>query len=176
MHNIFFRLLCLILVLILIVVAIGYLLPRNYALEAAIDIDAPANQVFPMLDELPNWQRWSTFSEERIESLKITYGSKRTGEGASQTWQDARGSGKLWITKSVANELIEYDLNFGEFPTMKSRIELVPVDNRTQVHWTSNGRLPSGAFYGYFALLFPGQMNFEYQQSLLRMKQAIEQN
>ena len=127
-----------------------------------------------MLNELPNWQHWSTFSEERIESLKVTYGSQRSGEGASQTWTDARDGGKLWITKSIPNELIEYDLNFGKFPTMKSRLELNGSGEKTVVRWNSEGRLPSGAFYGYTALLFPGQMNYEYQQSLTRLKEFVE--
>ena len=174
MQNIFLRLIALIFVLLLILIGIGYLLPRSYSLEASIDIDAPVEHVFPLVNELPNWQQWSTFSEERIESLKVTYGSQRSGEGASQTWTDARGGGKLWITKSLPNEVVEYDLNFGEFPTMKSQIRFETHGQRTLIHWSSQGSLPPGAFYGYTALLFPGQMNYEYEKSLERLKNVAE--
>jgi hypothetical protein len=130
--------------------------------------------VFPYINELQNWQQWSNFSEERIDGLKITYGSTTAGENASQKWEDVRGSGKLWITKSTANQMIQYDMNFAEFPTMNSTIELEKNGDQTTVVWQSTGSLPSGPFYGFFAMLFPGQMNYEYQQSLIRLKEAVE--
>lgn len=172
--KIWLRLFALISVCVLIVLAVGSILPRNYHLLAEIEIEAPATVVFPLINELPNWQGWSNFSEQRIESLRITYGTKRAGVGASQTWQDARGSGKLWITNSESNELIEYKLNFDQFPTMDSQIRLTANGEKTSLKWTSDGSLPAGPFYGYGGFLFNRQMQYEYETSLERLKKIAE--
>ena len=130
--------------------------------------------VFDMMNSLPNWQQWSNFSKERVEGLVIEYSSTKSGEGAVQKWEDARGKGKMWITQSQPHSKIEYDLKFDGFPTMKSTIEIEESGQTTTVVWSSSGKLPGGPFYGYFALLFPGQMQYEYQQSLKRLKELVE--
>ena len=91
-----------------------------------------------------------------------------------RTWTDSRDSGKLWITDSVENHSIAYCLKFGEFPEMENRIELQSVDNGTKVTWSSQGRLPDGPFYGYFAMIFPTQMQYQYEHSLQRLAEILE--
>ncbi|MEM9410357.1 MAG: SRPBCC family protein [Planctomycetota bacterium] len=160
---------------VVIVAAIGYFLPRNFELEASIEIDRPPEDVFPKINSLPSWQFWSTFNEEKIEGLKVSYGEKVQGVGAVQQWTDARGSGKLWITASSPNESIEYDLQFGDFPIMKSQMQLTKTDSGTNLSWRSQGALPSGPFYGFFAPFFAGQLNHEYEMCLKQLKIICEQ-
>ena len=174
MLNIAIRLAVAICLLVLIVLAVGYFLPRDFEIESSIDIAAPPDRVFEMLNSLPEWQHWSTWNEERVEGLAIRYGKIKEGVGAVQTWTDARGSGKLWITKSEPSKSLEYKLKFGDFPEMFSRLELFPSQSGTRIEWTSEGSLPDGAFYGYSALLFPIQMTHQYEQSLNRLKEIIE--
>ena len=174
MFKIFLRLLALISFIVLVLLGIGYLLPRSYQIESSIEIVAEPDEVFAMINSLKNWQLWSNFSEERIEGLKIQYGETTEGEGAIQTWTDIRGSGKMWVTESVSPDKFCYSLNFGEFPTMESEITTSKSGKATAVVWKSTGRLPSGPFYGYSALLFPRQMTHEYDQSLLRLKDLVE--
>lgn len=174
MLNIAIRLVGVILAVALLVLAIGYFLPRDFEIDASIDIAAPPEKVFPMINSLPEWQKWSNWNEEKIEGLTIRYGEIKDGVGAVQTWTDDRGSGKLWITKSEPSKSVEYKLKFGDFPEMFSRFELFPSRGGTRVEWTSRGMLPNGAFYGYSALLFPMQMTHQYDQSLNRLKELIE--
>ncbi len=176
MAKILIRLMALVSLFVAVVLIVGSCLPRSYELSATIEIEAEPETVFAKINSLPNWQQWSTFSKQRIEGLEIEYGEKLEGVGAIQKWSDRRANGKMWITSSEPDQHVEYDLKFGEFPTMKSRIELRAGDQSTRVTWTSSGVLPNGPFYGYSALLFPTQMNYEYQQSLERLKVAVEQN
>lgn len=175
MLNIFARALLLLLSVVLVFMVIGYFLPRSYQVESKIFIEAPPAEVFELVNSLPNWREWSNFNESRIPDLKIEYGEIREGKGAAKSWTDVRGHGKLWITNSEPDSLVEYDLDFGEFPTMKSKIEFEIAKGGTNVHWKSDGRLPAGPFYGYTGLLFPTHMTYQYEQDLARLKQLAEQ-
>ena len=169
------RLLAAITCVILIVASIGYFLPRDFELEASIRIETKPELVFSKINSLPNWQFFSTFNEQKIEGLKITYGEQAEGVGAVQKWTDARGSGKMWITESKASESIKYDLQFGDFPVMKSQISLTETDSGTDVLWKSRGSLPSGPFYGFFAPFFSGQLDHEYGLCLQQLKKICEE-
>ena len=175
MLKFFIRALLLLLCVVLVFMAVGYFLPRDYQIESTIFIEAPPAEVFALVDSLPNWREWSNFNESRIPGLKIEYGEVRTGKGAAKTWTDVRGHGKLWITNSQPDSLVEYDLDFGDFPTMTSKIEFAVAKGGTSVHWKSEGSLPSGPFYGYTGLLFPTHMTYQYEQDLVRLKQLAEQ-
>ena len=174
MVKLFLRLFALVAFFVMILMGIGYLLPRNFEIESSIEIAAEPSEVFSMVNSLPNWQHWSNFSEERIGGLKIKYGETKEGEGATQTWTDARGTGKMWITKSEPPNELCYSLNFENFPTMESVIATTSTDKGTSVSWKSSGRLPDGPFYGFFSILFPRQMTHEYDQSLLKLKKLLE--
>jgi hypothetical protein len=70
--------------------------------------------------------------------------------------------------------LIEYEMEFANFPKMTSQIELAPTNNQVRVSWASQGKLPGGPFYGYFAAFFSSQMRSEYERSLDNLKLVIE--
>ncbi|MEM7784516.1 MAG: hypothetical protein AAF623_14295, partial [Planctomycetota bacterium] len=89
---------------------IGSLLPRGYDFETEIDIVGPPEIIFPKLNTLKQWSTWSKqWNPKEIDSLQISYNDQPAGVGAGQTWSDIRGRGKLWITKSQPNDLIEYE-------------------------------------------------------------------
>jgi len=45
---------------------------------------------------------------------------------------------------------------------------------KTKIVWTNSGRLPSGPTYGYLAPFFSGQMQYVYDNSLLKLKLQLE--
>ena len=173
MFNIFLRLIGVISLFVVIVTGIGYLIPRGYDISAETEIAAPPSQVFPMVNVISNWEHWSTWNAETIPDLKIRYEGKESGVGSIQRWTDSRGEGVLEITKSETEKLVEYDIQFVGFPKMNSKMTFEPTEKGTRIHWSSNGELPSGAFYGYSGLLFKGQMEYEYQRSLEKLKNFV---
>ncbi|MFN9881283.1 MAG: hypothetical protein ACK557_22655, partial [Planctomycetota bacterium] len=61
----------------------------------------------------------------------------------------------------------------GEFPRMESRFVLTPEGSKTRVSWTSSGRLPGGAFYGWLRLAFVNGMRDQYQQALVKLDAVV---
>ena len=169
-----FRLLLLIGTILAIFAAIGSLLPRSYDFATQIEIEAPADKIFPQINTISNWKKWTQWNPNEIPGLTVQYSGAASGEGATQSWTDVRGSGKLWITNSVANRQVDYEMRFANFPNMTSQIELMEAGEHTNVRWSSRGRLPGGPFYGFFAPFFSTQMRNQYDQSLTKLKENME--
>ena len=150
------------------------MLPRSYEFESAIEIDAPAPHVFPLVNEVQSWGQWSQWSDERVDGLTVQYSGPAAGEGSTQTWTDPRGDGKMWIVNSKPNERIEFKILFAGFPEMDSSIQLVEEAGTTEDTWSSGGTLPSGPFYGFTAPFFATGMQYQYDASLQRLKSIAE--
>lgn len=175
MFKYYVRLALLIGSVLALIALVGSLLPRSYDFQTEVLISAEPSEVFPLLNTLDQWPRWSRqFNPDEIDGLEIEYSGKRSGVGAAQTWTDRRGAGKLWITEAVADQSLEYDMTFANFPKMNSRIELTRDDGQTRVQWRSRGKLPGGPFYGYFGSFFSTQMIDQYDKSLTRLKEVAE--
>ena len=172
MNSIFLRLLLVIAVFVGILWFIGSMLPRDYSLEATAVIACQPEEVFPKLNNLSEWQDWSPWSSENLE---VKFPGETTGVGAIQTWTDPRGNGKLWITESQPHSLIKYKMYSGGFPELESQFDIKAIsEKQTQVKWSSKGRLPSGAFYGFFSMLFEPGMQAEYDRGLTKLKADLE--
>jgi uncharacterized membrane protein len=169
-----FRLFLLIGAIVAVFAVIGSLLPRSYDFATRIEINAAADEIFPQINTIPNWKNWTQWNPAEIPGLTVQYSGGEAGEGATQSWTDLRGNGKLWITKSIPNKRIEYDMLFTDFPNMSSQIELLEANGKTNVRWSSRGRLPGGPFYGFFAPFFSTQMRNQYDQSLTKLKELLE--
>lgn len=160
-------------VLVLLFLLIGMLLPHTYQTTAEVVIDAPPEKVFPYLNRLDRWPEWSQWATSKDSMFTVEYGPQVEGVGAVQTWKEPRGSGKLWITGSEPDRSLEYVVEFGDFPRMTSRFELQPVDAGTRLKWSSEGRLPSGPFYGWLRLAFVNGMKSQYQQAILKLDAVV---
>ena len=161
---------------IAIIAIIGSLLPRSYDFTVTQTIDAPSERIFPLVNRLSDWPKWSRqFNPDEIDGLTIQYNGVKEGKGAAQTWKDVRGEGKLWIVESEPNSSIEFDSKFTNFPVMNNQFRLKESEGTTSVEWRSYGSLPGGPFYGYFGGLFTTHMRDQYEKSLLRLKEICEQ-
>ena len=177
MAKYFLRLLLLIAAIVGVLLLFEQLLPRSYDFQQSVEIDRPAEEIFPYLNSLKKWPQWSQqFNMQVIDGLAIKYSGTDEGVGAAQTWTEIRGAGKLWITESKANEVLAYDGEFHNFPTMTSTFTLDEVgENKTIVTWHSQGQLPRRPLYGLLAPIFGPQMEYEYEKSLAALKALVEQ-
>ena len=175
MFGIGVRVVATFLVIVLLVLGVGWLMPRQYSFSQEIVVDAPPEKIFPMLYSLRNWQAWSTWNSEKHPEWNITYSGRHRGVGATQTWEDTRGFGKLWISDIERDAKIEYCVEFQDFPKMTSTFHLIADDTtKTRVRWSSTGNLPSGPFYGWFGWFYSSMMKQQYLTDLTKLKQVVE--
>lgn len=134
----------------LIIVAIAALLvvasqkPDEFRYERSALIDAPPAKIFPLINNLHQWDAWSPWAK-MDPNAKSEFSRPDTGEGASMAWDGnmAVGKGRMTITKSVPNQNVTLRLDF-EKPiagTQDASLTLEPQDGKTKVTWASYGKM-----------------------------------
>ncbi len=161
-----------------IVAAIGFVLPRGYSTNAEITINAPVDQVFAEVNTIKKWTSWSSWDPERIKGLEVSFDGEDAGQGAIMKWQDprpdSRFDGQIEFLKSETNKRIEYHSIIGEIP-MDGYFEFTDNDGKsTTVKWVAAGELPGGTFYGWYGLVYNGFLGTELNNSLNRLKKKLE--
>jgi Polyketide cyclase / dehydrase and lipid transport len=175
MFNLFFRVVMAFAALAGLFLLIGSFLPRDFDTNTSVTIAAEPAQIFPYLNDLEKWQSWSPWNANSIKDLSVEIGQTSAGIGATQTWKEPRGDGKLWLTGVDEPNSVEFSSRFANFPEMQSSIVLTSTGAQsTQVTWTSRGALPGGPFYGWFGMAFSTGLQAEYSKALERLKSAVE--
>lgn len=129
------------LVLLVLICAVGLVMPTEYAVERRLDIAAPAAVIHPWIDDLQKWEQWTPWVEDD-PSIVTTYGTLTAGVGASQSWTSDSGNGELTLTRSDPATGIAYEMAFvdGDMRAPAScEMRLEPKGEGTTVTWTMRG-------------------------------------
>ena len=108
------------------------------------DIAATPEKIFPLLEDLQAWRRWSPWQESDYAGLTYEYAGPARGAGAELSWDsEATGDGRLRITDSRPQRSIAFEMSFQEGRVVaRDTLELLPLpDGRTRVVWTDRGTL-----------------------------------
>lgn len=116
--------------------------PDSFRMERSIVINAPAEKVFPLLNDLDQWNAWSPW-EKKDTAMTRKLSSPSSGVGASYDWQGNSevGTGRMLITESTAPNKLVIQLEFIEpFAARNtSAFQLAPQGSGTQVTWSLEG-------------------------------------
>ncbi len=126
-------------VLLLIIVA-G--IPDQFVIARATTISAAPAEIFPLVNELRNWEPWNPWGK-LDPNCKITYDGPPAGVGASYSWSGNSkvGAGRNTITESIPNELVRLRLEFLKpmVATNTAQFTFEPDARGTMVTWTMTG-------------------------------------
>lgn len=85
----------------------------SFHVQRSIVIHAPADKVFPLINNLHRWTSWSPY-EMLDPAMQRTYGGAPEGTGASYAWnsKSKAGAGTMNITESTPSSQIIIALDF----------------------------------------------------------------
>lgn len=165
----------------LVLAFLGYVasLPGEFQVQRSAKIDAPADVVFPLIDNFHEWVKWSPF-EKLDPNLKRTYSGPDAGKGAIYAWDgnsDA-GAGSMEIQESKPHELIAIKLQFSKpFEALcPTTFKLEPVKGGTQVTWTMQG---DNNFIGKLMTLFMSMdkmVGTSFEEGLAKLNTVAQAN
>ena len=130
----------LLIVLVLVVACLLYATTRpNLVVERSVVINAPAEKIYPRINDFHEWGAWSPW-EKLDPSIQKTYSGPESGRGAGYAWQGNSnvGQGRMEITDSAASNHVTIKLDFIK-PFEGHNIAeftLTPQDGSTVVKWT----------------------------------------
>ncbi|MGQ0698323.1 MAG: SRPBCC family protein [Panacagrimonas sp.] len=138
-------------VLIVVVVLIAAVLifaatrPDTFHVERRIDIRAPPEKIFPLINDLHGFSTWSPY-EHKDPAMKRSYSGAAEGVGAAYAWDGNKevGQGSMEITGSSAPSKVTIKLDFLRPFEAHNTAEftLQPQGETTQVTWALDGPCP----------------------------------
>jgi hypothetical protein len=156
-----------------VVVGIGAILPKDFAVERSIEIDASPEAVFDEVSSLRKWDAWSPWIA-RDPSIRNTYSGPEAGVGAMVTWTSEKsGDGKQMITLSERPTRLETTLDFGDMGQPNAYWTFEPSGKGVKVTWGLSGAT-SGPLGGYFARMMDDWVGADYEDGLARLKEVVE--
>ncbi len=153
---------------------IALFLPQKRTMKSEIQIEAPADVVFDLVNSFQNWPAWSPFHANDT-SMVVTYQGPVSGAGAQNTWTGKMGTGSQLITQSADNDSIIIDLIFMEDGTpWKETWMFDEQGNNTNVTWKVETNELSYPLGRYFGIMLPSLMNSVFKQGLENLKEVSE--
>jgi uncharacterized protein YndB with AHSA1/START domain len=139
----------LILTIAIVVVITGILVfadtqPNVIEVSRSITIEAPAEKIFPLIDDFHHWPGWAPQDKED-PTMKRIYSGAGSGAGAISDWQGTgnAGKGRMTITESTAPNKVVVRVDFLK-PFVAHNVNefvLAPGEpnTSTRVTWTMRG-------------------------------------
>lgn len=168
----FFKGLVAVITLLLVAfLGIGFFVPSEWSAERSVDVDAPADAVWPWLADLRQWDAWAPLGE-----VKATYPDGTRGVGARRVWDDAAwGSGEVTVTAMTESETLEYSVLVEGGLTTRGVLSLESSDRGTRVTWREEGDFGWNPLLTWFAAGMDSRQGAQLERGLRRLKQEIEQ-
>jgi uncharacterized protein YndB with AHSA1/START domain len=121
--------------------------PNVIQVTRSITIQAPAEKIFPLIDDFHHWPGWAPQDKED-PTMKRIYSGEESGTGAISDWQGTgnTGKGRMTITQSAAPNKVIVAVDFvrpfvshnvNEFVLQPSAEPGAP--GSTTVTWTMRG-------------------------------------
>lgn len=155
------------------VVVVGLLLPRQWRVEASVEIDAELTQVHALVSDVERWEAWMFDPEVQPEDMRVETEPGEGAVGSSIRWSGKGSTGAITIVEADPAAGIRWDgrietdeiNNHGQI-----RYELVD-DGRVRVTLVDEGTLPA-VLGGYFVPVMNSALSQHFTAALGRLAVA----
>lgn len=160
---------------LIVLAAVGFLLPRNTRVQRSVSIDRPASLIYATVNSFQLFYKWSPW-QNLDPNMRQTMEGARDGVGAKLVWSgnDKVGSGSQLITASTADRSVASDIDFGKMGVAKSTILLEPQGSSTRVTWTLDVDMGASPIGHYFGLMMDRMIGKDYERGLSKLKALVE--
>ena len=128
--------------LVVVVLAIAATKPPTFRVARTAQINAPADKIFPAINEFKRWDAWTPY-DKLDPAMKKFHSGSASGVGAIYNWQgnNKAGTGRMEIIESSSPSRIVIKLDF-EKPfraNHTAEFTLQSVGDATTVTWSIQG-------------------------------------
>jgi hypothetical protein len=168
---------------VLVAVFLGYVALQSpkYEISRQVTINAPAEKIFPYLNNSKLAEQWAPWMEED-PGVKMTYSGPDSGVGSKASWdsEGKLGTASATIVESVPNQRVGIQLEYVKPMTMSQYAEYIvqsnsgPAGQETTVTWKVRGE---NSFVGRLMCTF---MNMDkmvggmFEKGLMKLKSITE--
>lgn len=164
------------LAIVVLVIVVGFLLPRQVVVERSLVIDQPADVIFEVMQDLRHFQQWSPWYAANPEAGYRLEGPA-AGPGATLVWSDDGGSGagRLWIVATDRPSRIDMRMELGD-SEVETWFGIEPEGLAQRVSWGMQMEVGTFDLTGrYLGLMLPGLVGRSYSDGLERLADYLGQ-
>lgn len=159
---------------VVLLVVVAYLLPREAGFERTTVIAAPPEKVFAVLDGFSEFNNWSPWVEMDPAAI-YTFSGPPRGAGARMTWQgEVTVSGAMAVAAAEPPSRVDILLEFDGQGTAQSWFTLTPEGTGTRVVWGFSTDTGWNPVERYMGLMLDGFVGDVYAQGLANLKAYVE--
>ena len=173
--KIFRRILLALLAVILILIVVGFFLPRHVHVKRSVEMRAAGELIFDQINSFRKWKSWSPWLQMDT-NMKISYSGPEKGTGATFTYHSDNkdiGDGKLTITNSVAYDSIIMDMDFMENGKATGKFYFAESDSGTMVTWVLESDLGNNPVSRWFGLFMDNMIGNDLEKGLDNIRQIV---
>jgi uncharacterized protein YndB with AHSA1/START domain len=163
--------------LVVILVIIIALQPKDFTVTRSATVAAPPERVFAQVNDFRAWEAWSPWAK-MDPAAKNEFGGPPAGEGSTFAWSgnDQVGEGKMTIVESKPAERVGIRLDFVKpfACTNQTLFTFKPEGAGTAVTWSMSGE--KNFFAKAFGLFMDmdEMVGSDFEKGLASMKAAAE--
>jgi uncharacterized protein YndB with AHSA1/START domain len=163
--------------LVVVLAAIGFMLPSNFKVQRAATIAAPPEKVYAFIADPRQWKAWSAWNR-RDPAMQVQYAGAASGTGAKWSWQSqSQGNGAMEFIEAVPGERVVYSLTFPDMGmTSRGTLSLAPEGGGTRITWSQEGDVGRSPVNRYFALFMDRLVGPDFEQGLANLKALAEKS
>jgi uncharacterized protein YndB with AHSA1/START domain len=170
------KLFAVLLAIVILVILVGFMLPRQVTIERSIQIDQPAEVVFEVLNDFRHFGQWSPW-HYRSPDAGYRVEGPNSGPGSTLVWsdEDGSGAGRLWIVNVDRPRRIDMKMELGE-SEVDTWFRLEPDGFGQRVTWGMMMEFGTFDLTGrYVGLMMPGLIGRSYREGLDRLSDYLDQ-
>ncbi len=159
-----------------LLILIGLVLPSSVHVERSIRVNAAPVQVFPMLDDLRMFNRWSPWARIDPET-RYTFSDPSSGKGAQMQWDSEHpnvGKGLMRIVESIPNKRVGMILDFGPKGSASVGLRVEAAEQGSRVTWAFDQDFGGNLIGRYFGLMLDGLIGPEYEKGLNTLQNLMQ--
>ncbi len=164
-------------VLIAAVLGFAATKPDTFRVQRTTSMNAPPEKIFPLINDLHNWDSWSPYVK-KDPAMKKTHSGAPSGKGAVYEWDGNNdvGKGRMQITDASAPNRISMSLDF-EKPFKAHNIvdfSLEPKGSTTNVTWDMHGPAPFVSKIMQVFIDMDSMVGKDFEAGLVNLKALVE--
>lgn len=168
-------------ILLIAIVALGFVLPDKAHIEREIVINAPQEDVYTLISDFGEWDRWSPWAAIDPDA---EYSYSGSGVGQRMEWKSDHpdvGNGAQEITALDEPSRVVTALDFGDMGQAEAAFTLEPAEGgATKVIWSFDSNMRKGVpvymkpMSTYMGFFMDGFLGPAYEEGLANLKREAE--
>lgn len=166
-----------------LIIILGFILSDKVHVERTIMIDASPEDVFALVGDFNQFNRWSPWQERDPEMDQTIEGAP--GVGQTYRWDSDKsnvGSGRQEVIAHEAPTKFATKLDFGERGGGIATFDIQPAEGGSRVTWSMDTHMRDGVptpmkpMATYMGLFMDKLVGADYEKGLEKLKAEVEAN